>query len=112
MKCIISARRSGRTTKMIEMCAEHPGSVIVAPNQRSAESIFHMALMMGKQIPFPMTFDHFVHKCYMGDQYEKFLFDDLDRSLQLAAGHGRIVAATMESEESIWTREKLMNCSI
>lgn len=112
MECIISGRRSGRTTKMIEMCAEHPGSVIVAPNQRAAESIFHMAVMMGKQIPFPMTFNHFAFRCYTKGQYKEYLFDDLDRSLQLMAGSGRVAAATMESEESIWIREQLMSCSI
>lgn len=102
MRLYIGPRATGKTAMLIRLCEESPGTVIVAPNKTSAENIEMLALELGKTIPEPITFRQFVDGRRNGTKITGFLFDDLDRALQIAAGvDGEALAATMTLNEVV-----------
>ena len=99
MNIIIGGRGSGRTTKLIELCAQNKGSVIMASSLGSAKYIADIAKRMGLDIPAPISFSEFCNGKARGLECTGYYFDNLDLSLCAIAGPGRaIYDATVESE--------------
>lgn len=97
MQVITSKRRSGKTTKLIRLCAEK-GGYIVCVNRHHAHGIAQMAKDMELNIPLPITFDEFIARRYYGSGVGKFFIDDADLLLQrLSAIH--IEAITLTTKE-------------
>ncbi len=81
MKIIHGSRRSGKTTKLIQISSEK-GFHIVCLCDNELCRVIKMANDMGKKIPKPITFGQFLSDCYLGMDINGFLFDNLDIMLQ------------------------------
>jgi hypothetical protein len=94
MKVIISPRRSGRTTKMIQE-SHLGGATIVCMNTDTARDIAELAKTNGYVIPEPISFSELLkrnpHKKHVG-----FLIDNADMLLQKIAGPTPINTITLE----------------
>lgn len=97
MQIIVSGRRSGKTTKLIKLCAEK-GGLIVCANVQRVESIAKMAREMGLKIPQPITFDELRERQYYGTGVKQFYIDDAEYLLQYLTPVP-IVAITMSKED-------------
>lgn len=82
---IISKRQKGKTKELIKKCSADNYSLIVCPNPHMCRRTFEMALDMGKSIPMPITFKEFINRQWCGAHIDKFYFDELQMSLELAA---------------------------
>lgn len=102
MRLYIGPRAAGKTTELISLCEEMPGTVIVATNKAAAENIGWMAMALGKTIPEPITFKEFVDRKWVGRKITGFIFDDLDRALQIMAGSREVLAASITEERTVW----------
>ncbi len=100
MVLIVGQKGSGRTTKLIQMCAENKGSVIVCPTKRHAEYLAKTAKDMGYSILHPISFTEFLEGTERGTRISGYYFDNLDLSLQLKASRGLIYGATFALEPS------------
>lgn len=77
MKIRVGPKYSGKTTWLIEQCAEHGGYIICADMDR-ARRIQGMAREMGFDIPLPGTFRTLTERGYYGPGVNQFWIDDLD----------------------------------
>lgn len=91
MEIIMGSRRSGKTTKLIEMCAEN-GGYIVCISRHHAHGIAQMARAMKLKIPQSITFDEFISKQYYAQ--ERLYIDDADALLSMLS-RVPVVAITM-----------------
>lgn len=98
MDVIIRERRTGRTTELIQRCAEHRYALIVTADRNRARTVFEMAREMEKYIPFPITITEFVQSQFDGRYIDAFLFDDLDASLNRLSGWVPIEAVVIEKK--------------
>jgi ligand-binding SRPBCC domain-containing protein len=100
MNIIQGARGSGKTTKLIQACAEH-GGYIVCRSRDEAYRIDDLAVEMGVQIPFPLTYWEFQHNLYHEKGVRKIHIDDADDLLRyIAQGlHIESITITQESAE-------------
>lgn len=99
MDLIIGGRQSGRTTKLIQECAAHKGSVIVCATNHMCDYVQHMAKEMGLEIEKPITFHFFCQyreSWHKNKTYTGFYFDNLDICLKVVAGDTPVYAATTE----------------
>lgn len=80
MKIILGKRRTGKTTKLIEICAKD-GGYIVTDSQQSAFRITHLANEMGLNINFPITYGEFITGRY-GSGVIQFHIDNVDLLLK------------------------------
>lgn len=101
MKIISGGRQSGRTTKLIQLCAEAESrgdrSYIVCSTRNEAYQIADMAKRLGFNIPFPISADEFVHRRYVGTNIDLFYIDNADSLLQYLSAV-RIAAITIEDD--------------
>ena len=81
MEVILSPRRSGKTTRLIEQCAKD-GGYIVSISHAEAYRVAQRAREMGLSIPFPLTPPEFVGKHYHGKVIKWFYIDNADMFLQ------------------------------
>lgn len=102
MKVICGGRRTGRTTKLIEMAAEAEArrevSYIVCLNQKEARRIANQATSMDLNIGFPVTFDEFRHQQLAGQNIQNLFIDNAEFLLQSFTPI-RIKAITITDEE-------------
>jgi len=103
MKIIYGGRKTGKTTALIEMCDEATRngelSYIVCGNVRNAQIIMQKAKEMGKDIPFPITYDEFMRHQYAGVNIKKFFFDNADRFIQCLTNVEIAVLTVNKTEE-------------
>jgi len=84
MKIVVSSRGMGKTTLCILESAAS-GAHIVCANHAEAYRIAEQAKEMGKEIPFPLTYDEFIRGEYSGKGVRGLLIDNADRLLQYMA---------------------------
>lgn len=101
MELIIRPRQSGKTIKLIEMAAAENCYIICASLERCT-LVFNTAKKMGVKIPFPVTWNEFIHNKYYGRGIDGFMIDDLDQILQ-SMTMVEIKAVTM-TEEPEWNQ--------
>jgi hypothetical protein len=81
MKAIHGDRRSGKTTKLIELSSKEELTIICI-SRRHVDLVSDQARKMVKNIPQPFTFDQLLSGKLKGRHIKGFLFDDLDAMLQ------------------------------
>jgi hypothetical protein len=88
-------RQGGKTTDLIRLAAD--GFLyIVCVNHAEAYRIAEQAREMGFDIPFPMTWNEFVHDPPQGRQIKGFVIDNLDLCIQMMVPEPiRAVSLTM-----------------
>lgn len=104
MIIIASGRKTSRTTRLIEMCAEAEAagevSYIVARHHQHAWNIAQKAKELGLTIGFPLTFEEFL----IGKQHSRFIknffIDDADLLLQ-SMTHSNVKAITVLKEPEL-----------
>ena len=77
MKIILGARGSGKTSKLIFESATTK-CYIVCKFQDDASRIFEQARLLNCTIPFPITYEEFYTRKYVGKKIPGFLIDDLE----------------------------------
>lgn len=82
MKIIIKPRGKGKTTDLINLCANNNYSLIVVGTQENARMVFEAAKKMKKPIPMPITYRDFLENRYAGQNIDTFLIDNVDLLLQ------------------------------
>lgn len=99
MKVIYGSRRSGRTTQLIEACAEAEKNgeacCIVCHSHQEARRIMQRAEEMGLEIPYPISFDALPLKGT--NHYMKLYIDNAEFLLQQMLGMP-IEAVTIEDK--------------
>lgn len=106
VRVIYGPRRSGRTTKLIELCKtmnETCGvnnTVILAKDYEDAQRIYKMAQdMKYPSMPFPITFPEIQHMRGSKSWYKNLLIDDLDIFIQRLIGSSwNLAGYTIDSE--------------
>lgn len=76
-----SARRSGKTQRMIERSARD-WLYIVCIDRREVQRVFKLAREQGLDIPFPLTFDEFLRGSYCSRGVRGVLIDNIDVAVQ------------------------------
>ena len=94
---ILSTRKMGKTTMLIDLCSKDNYSIIVCPNRVMCRQIFDQALDMGKKIPFPITFEEFAATNRPSRFINRYYFDELQMSLQKLARGIPIEAAVIDT---------------
>lgn len=86
MRIIASGRKTSRTTRLIEMCAELEAkgeiSYIVCKNQEQAYAIAKKAKELNLVIGFPISYDEFMRYEYSSRSVRHFLIDNADHFLE------------------------------
>lgn len=95
MQVIVGERQSGRTTNLIKQAAEGWLYIVTLDCQRRRFVADH-ARKLGLDIPFPITFQDFLHGRFHRPGIRGFLIDDADTMLQHLAKGVPVVAVTME----------------
>lgn len=98
MKVITGGRRSGRTTKLIEMAAEG-GGYIVCHTREEARRIFQKAKEMGLNILFPITYYEFTNRSFYSPRIRGFYIDNVEMLLHYMANPVRIKGVSILTEE-------------
>jgi predicted AAA+ superfamily ATPase len=75
---ILGPRRSGKTTKLLNIAAEN-GYVLVEPNMRMADFVRHMAVENGLNVNVISA--HEMLYCQHSALREKYLIDELELTL-------------------------------
>lgn len=85
-KLVVGGRQTGRTTELIKAAAESEsdGEVcyIVCHSQDEAYRISQLAQEMGLSIGFPLTYDEFLYRSYVGQNVDKIYIDNLQFMLR------------------------------
>lgn len=85
MKVIGGTRRSGRTTRLIELCAESEASgnpsYIICHSETEAHRIFRLAKEINLNISFPLTYEEFANFHGFPANY-KFYIDNVEYLLK------------------------------
>lgn len=81
METHIIPRNCGKTTMLIKKSAE-TGDRIICCNEREANMIEFMAQELNLDIPFPISYNKFLKKHYVGNRNSGFLLDNVDRFLE------------------------------
>lgn len=101
MKLLYRRRRTGRTTELIQRCAqaERNGEVsyIVCRSNEESYRIAKQAREMNLVIGFPISFDEFLHHSYAGEHIYNFFIEDADMLLQRMT-HVRIHTISITKE--------------
>lgn len=96
MIIIHSARRAGKTTRLIEISAEK-GYHIVTHSIKMTEIILKQAEKMRLLIPSPLTYQHLENQNFRDMEIKGLLIDDLEYFLHKITG-GHIKYATLTAE--------------
>lgn len=104
MKVIIGPKGSGKTTKLIKICAKE-GGYIVCQHQQEAHRIFQIARDMGCVIPLPITYDEFLRREYYGPGVRTIYVDNVDMLIQTMASMGGVRVNAITLTKSNDTKE-------
>lgn len=103
MRVILAPRKSSRTTRLIEMCAEKEAlgeiSYIITSNHRQAYNIAQKAKEMGLMIGFPLTYAEFLERKWAGTHIKHFFIDNLDHFIGGLAAPVNVEAVVLEKTE-------------
>ena len=104
LKVILGGRRSGKTTKLIQLAAE-TGATMVVLHRRRCDQLKQMAKDMGIEIKTPITFgDYMRPEFHRGREYSGFVIDDLEILLDGGCSAPVIaVSATAELWQTTYT---------
>jgi hypothetical protein len=98
MKVIARHRKSYRTSELIKEASES-GAYIVCPTHEDARRIFQQAIELNLGILFPVSWNEFLRRgVYLQGAKGGFMFDDLDRCLQMMCPGVEIKAVVLECE--------------
>lgn len=87
MDVMVQGRGAGKTTELIRLCANTPGSCLVCAELSHCVEAVEMAETMGLKIPTLMTFDEFIDGRFRGKHITAFYIDNVDMLLlRLARG--------------------------
>ena len=81
MDKIILPRRSGKTSKLIEI-SEKTGTYILVADASRQREVANMAREQGKNIPFPVTLSDYLNTRFRGSFIKHILIDDADDVLR------------------------------
>ena len=81
MKLFIGKRRTGKTTKVIKLAAKE-FAYIVCIDQREVDRVWEESHKMKLDIPFPITFNDFLHGQYSPHGVKALIIDNADMLLQ------------------------------
>lgn len=99
MEIIAGGRRSGKTTRLIQLSAEY-GSYIICPSYKHVDLIVRLAKDMELDIPPPMTFEEFRTRQHFGRAIRSFLIDDADKLLAYLSDMPiQAITITVEEED-------------
>mgnify|MGYP001569983264 CR=1 FL=1 len=110
MEIIYRGCRSGKTTELIKQSIEN-GYTIVCNSKKEAESIYKQGKILKEAklskyiesqaiIPFPIIYDEFITKKWLGKQIKGFLIDDVDRLLELMCLPNLVKVVTITNYEN------------
>jgi hypothetical protein len=99
MKVIHKPRQTGKTTELIEIASQE-GGYIVCHNREEAYKILKTAEEIGKQIPFPITYDEYLNGSFCGKNIEAFYIDNVELLLSMIARGVPVNAISVNNEES------------
>lgn len=103
MKIIHGRRQTGRTTQLIQLCAEAEKrgevSYIVTIDHQEAWRISQEAVALGLSIGFPLTFDEFLKHEWAGKYIKNFFIDNADQLLRRMASPSTLAAIVMERQD-------------
>jgi len=71
----------GKTTELIKMSHEN-GGYIVCSTQQEVQRIFQLSIELECTIPFPISFDEFIHHEYHSRGIKEFYIDNVDMLIQ------------------------------
>jgi len=77
MRIYLQKRGTGKTTNLIKECS-NSGGYIVCANRQRADMVFKMSKKLDCPILFPLTFDEFLNRQYVGLDIKHFYIDDAD----------------------------------
>lgn len=102
MEVIASGRRTGRTTKLIEMCAEAEKNsdmvYIVTHDHAAARAIVNLARELGHIIRYPITYDE-MRISHGINRNAKLMIDNVELLIgRQTAGH-EVLAVTITTNE-------------
>lgn len=81
MEIIMGNRNSGKTTKLIEEAHKYNG-YIVAIDRQDADRIYKQAMMMDKDINYPLTYAEFIGNRYYDRGVRHIYIDNAEMLLQ------------------------------
>lgn len=100
MLVIASGRKTSRTTRLIELCAEYEAkgepTYILCGTRQQAINIAQKARELKLNISFPVTYGEFMRGAMRGGRAKKILIDDADHFLQQLAGPITVAAIVVE----------------
>src|SRR6476660_6811698 len=104
MQIIYGGRQSGRTTRLIEMCAEAEKrgevSYIVCMTHSNAFGIAQRAKELGLFISFSLTFEEFIRHDYYAHNITNLYIDNAELLLQYMCSSGvRLAGITITKQE-------------
>lgn len=98
---IVDGRQTGRTTKLIKLCAEAEAngevSYIVCLSHTEAYRIAQQAKSMGLSMGFPITYDEFIRSAGHRSFIKNFYMDNVEFLLQMLAGPTKVAGITLET---------------
>jgi cobalamin biosynthesis protein CobD/CbiB len=97
MKIIIGARRSGKSTELIQRAVDE-GGFIVTDSSQSAYRLVEMAKEMGIHLSLPVTYEEFLQERYRGLGVSLFHIDDIERFVQYVARGVTVATITLTLE--------------
>jgi Cdc6-like AAA superfamily ATPase len=103
IRLIAGRRQTGRTTTLIELCAEKEAagevSYIVVANHQQAYAIAQKAQEMGLSIGFPLTYTEFIERRWAGNHIKHFFIDNVEHFLSGLAAPVNVEAVVFEIPE-------------
>jgi len=97
-------RQTGKTTRLIEMCAEAEAkgecSYIVVHSHNEAYRVSQLAKELGKIIGFPITFDEFLRGAYDKRRVKHLYIDEAQFLFGMLSPYVPIEAVTMTKEDN------------
>lgn len=95
----IGHRGSGKTTELLKKVAE-TGDYIVVKNLLAASLVFTMANNMNISINFPITYDEFIHREYVGKNISGFYIDNAEDFIRHISGNVPVHGFSVNIENS------------
>lgn len=111
MELIRTERARGKTTHLIHMSHKN-GDYIVCHSQDECSRIAAEAKDIGKNIPFPISYDEFISKDYHAKGIKGFLIDNVDLLMAHMAFPVRVDAISVTVPAKDEPKEKYLGTAI
>jgi hypothetical protein len=98
VKVIHKPSQTEKTTELIEIASQE-GGYIVCHNREEAYRISKTAEEIGKQIPFPITYDEYLNGSFCGKNIKAFYIDNVDLLLSRIAKGVPVNAISVNKED-------------